>query len=54
MYHKDRFSLFDENQLNACALFVKFCAYSLNENLTDSYFAKDIYENYWVNYENKI
>ena len=49
-YFKERFSLFNPDQLNACALFVKYCAQD-NTGFTDTDFAKKKYERYWKQYE---
>ena len=50
-YHKERFSLFTPEQLQACAFFVKFCANDTTE-FSDTYFAQKKYERYWSSYEN--
>ena len=49
-YHRERFSLFDEDQMNACAKFVKFCAED-KSGFTDSNFARKKFERYWSQYE---
>lgn len=49
-YHEERFSLFNSEQLRACALFVKFCA-NCDSELTDVEFAKKKYERYWCKFE---
>ena len=49
-YHKERFSLFTQEQLKACALFVKFCAND-ETDFTDTDFAKKKYERYWSKHE---
>ena len=44
-YHKERFSLFTEVQMKACALFVKFC---ITDTIhSDTSFAQEIYDGYW-------
>jgi len=48
-YHKERFLLFNSEQMKACALFVKFCAED-EQDYTDSYFAKKKYDRYWYQY----
>lgn len=48
-YHKERFSLFNLQQLRACALFVKYCSED-KSRFTDLDFATNIYEAYWVKY----
>lgn len=50
-YHEERFSLFTPEQLNACALFVKYCAED-QTGCTDNYFAQKKYERYWYKYNN--
>ena len=45
-YHKERFSLFDTQQLRACALFVQHCADDPSE-FSDASFAKIKFERYW-------
>lgn len=49
-YHKERFSLFNQQQLKACALFVKFCSED-QLGFTDTDFARKKYERYWAKYE---
>jgi hypothetical protein len=49
-YHKERFSLFNDLQRKACALFVKYCAEDTT-GFTDSNFAKKKYERYWSKYD---
>ena len=48
-YFKERFSLFNDEQMKACALFIKFCSED-----TDDYIDKDWatkkYERYWHQY----
>lgn len=48
-YHKERFSLFNRQQLRACALFVKYCSED-KSRFTDTDFAENKYEQYWVQY----
>ncbi len=48
-YHKERFSLFNLEQLRACASFVKYCSED-KSMFTDTNFAKNKYEEYWVKY----
>jgi hypothetical protein len=48
-YHKERFSLFSPKQMEACALFLKFCAEDEFDRI-DSYFAKKKYERYWFQF----
>ena len=48
-YQKERFSLFNDLQLKACALFVKYCAED-KTGYTDNYFAEKKYERYWFKY----
>jgi len=52
-YHQERFSLFNNSQLKACALFVKFCAND-QTGFTDTYYAKKKYENYWHQFNVEI
>ena len=49
-YHQERFSLFSRAQLQACSLFVKFCANDSTE-FTDTEFAQKKFERYWSKYE---
>lgn len=48
-YFQERFSLFTLKQLKACANFVKYCSDD-KEDICDSEFAKEIYDNYWVQF----
>ena len=48
-YHKERFSLFTLEQMEACALFVKFCAED-EHDYTDAYFARKRLDRYWAQY----
>ena len=49
-YYKERFSLFNPEQLRACALFVKYCADDKTD-FTDTDFARKRYERHWLQYE---
>ena len=49
-YFKERFSLFNKNQLIACALFVKYCAEEDPEDMIDASFAKKKYDRFWHRY----
>ena len=49
-YFKERFSLFNEKQLRACALFVKYCGEDDPEDLIDASFAKKKYDRFWHQY----
>jgi hypothetical protein len=49
-YHKERFSLFNAQQLSACALFVKYCADD-KSGFTDIDFARKKYDRYWKQFE---
>lgn len=49
-YFQERFSLFTPEQLKACAGFVKYCAED-DDEVTDTEFAKKIYESYWNKFE---
>ncbi|MDH5656086.1 MAG: hypothetical protein OEZ34_09275 [Spirochaetia bacterium] len=50
-YHKERFSLFDKQQLRASALFVQYCAEDPTE-FSDADFAKVKLERYWCRFLN--
>jgi uroporphyrinogen-III synthase len=51
-YFKERFSLFTAKQLQACALFVKFCFTDDNALIySDSDFATKVYEKFWHQYD---
>jgi len=51
-YFKERFSLFNAEQLNACALFIKYCATSPEmAGYSDIDFAQEKYEGYWSQFE---
>lgn len=49
-YFKERFSLFNEQQMQACALFVRYCAEEDPDDLIDVYFAKKKYDRFWYQY----
>jgi len=49
-YQKERFSLFSEKQLQACALFIKFCANDETQ-FTDTTFARNKYDRFWKQHD---
>lgn len=49
-YHKERFSLFNDEQMAACAAFVRYCAEEPT-GMADNRFAYDIYFQYWNRYD---
>ena len=49
-YFRARFSLFNKEQLRACALFVKYCAENDPEDLIDVSFAQKKYDRHWHEY----
>jgi hypothetical protein len=49
-FHKERFSLFNQAQLQACAHFVRFCAEDTTGCTFDA-FAQEIYDSYWRQYD---
>ena len=50
-YHKERFSLFNDKQLHACAQFVKYCAND-ETRFTDTTFAQEKYDGFWKKHDN--
>ena len=49
-YFKERFSLFNPEQMRACALFVKYCAEEDKDDVIDEEWAKKKYERYWYKF----
>lgn len=48
-YFKERFSLFNSEQMKACALFIQYCAASSN-GYSDEAFARKKFDRFWYQY----